>query len=183
MNDRRFKYEEELKPFKPFIYDKYKAFNGTVYRNFLTSPPTEKDATPQSKRVDSGQPEKDSIQISSDEVGAMSERDKSKIVGKYGLSVYRTLEECVSSTLYWVDKIRMNYSLSEARTYLYKKRGPLIFPFEITEEMGMIEAVFDKTGHANFLPYEDVDINEAVIMTDPPTILNIEDEETDEEDV
>lgn len=183
MSDKKFKYEEELKPFKPFIYDKYKAFNGIVYRNFLTNPPTEKDATPQSKRTDTEQPEKASIQFTLEEVESMNLKQKSKAVGRYGLSVYRTLDECVSSTQYWVNKIRSNYSLSETRQYLYEKRGPLIFPVAITEEMGLIEAVFDKTGHANFLPYDDVDINEAVIMTNPPAILNIEDEETDEEDV
>lgn len=183
MSDKKFKYEEELKPFKPFIYDRYKAFNGIVYRNFLTNPPTEKDATPQSKRLDPEQPEKDSIQFSSEEVELMSSKQKSKAVGKYGLSVYRSLDECVSSTRYWVDRIRSSYSMAEARQYLYEKRGPLIFPLAITEEMGMIEAVFDKTGHANFLVYDNVDINEGVIITDAPTIVSIEDKETDEEDV
>lgn len=179
---KKFKYEEELKPFKPFIYEHYKPLNGVVYRNFLSDPPTEKDFTPQSKRPSDDQPPPKPLPITDEQVANMPDRRKAKYVGARALSVYQSLEACVSSTMFWVNKIAQNYSVTEAVAYLNEKRGNIIYAVRITEDMGVIENEFDKTGHANFLPYESVEWNEAVIRDEPPVIISLPMSEEDVQD-
>lgn len=170
--DKKFKYEEELKPFKPFIYENYQPFNGIVYRNFLSDPPTEKDFTPQSKRPSDDQPLAMPPIITDEQVATMPDRKKAKYVGSRALSVYETLEACVSSTMFWVDKIAQNYSLADAEVYIMEKRGNIIYPVRITEDMGMMEKEADETGHRNFLPYDDVEWDKAIVREAPPTVIS-----------
>lgn len=165
---KRLRYENELSPFMDFIKAHYHESCETVFRSTLTKPPTEADSTPQLKRDIKDRVEELDLQITEEDVAEMSEKEKGEYVSERALSVFKSLPKCEANVINLINHIAKKFSYEEAATYLNDRRGAFIVELALTEEAGLIEQRFDKKGHKNLLPYDDVLIDKYIVNTFGP---------------
>lgn len=169
---KKLRYDRELKPFQDFIQEYYQESNETVFRSTLTTPPSEDDSFPQSKRESSERGSALEWELTPAEVDEMSHGEKKEYVADHSLSVFVSMAKCKANVANITRHISRKFSREEAEVYLKDKRGVYIVEMEIDGSIGLIERKADKKGHKNLLLYEDVSIEETIVNTYGPYELD-----------
>ena len=95
--------------------------------------------------------------LSKEEVEALSDKQREKFIGEWGLSCNISEEAARQSFLYtYKSKEERGASKEDLESYVHE-RGRYICRYIITEETGLITP-FDKKGHANLYLYEGVNL-------------------------
>ncbi len=171
-NIRKLRYEAELNPLMDYIEANYCESSLCVFRSTISSPPTEKDSTPQSKRDEAGKGQDLDMILTQEEVELMTDKDKKEYVGNLAISVFNSKEKAEKSAIDFVRHVA-KFSYEEAEVYLNERRGAFIVKMQLSPDVGLLENRFNKKGHANLLLYEGVDIKNLIEETFPA--LKIED--------
>lgn len=165
---RVLKYNAELQPLSDYIQASYSESTVCVFRSVISVPPTEVDATPQSKRLVPERGDELDLPLTQEDVEEMTEAEKKEFVADLAISVFVSKEKAEKNVINMVRHIAKASSHNEAKVYLEEKRGAYIVKVQLSPEVGMLENRFNKKGHANLLLYEDVDIKDHIVEVYSP---------------
>lgn len=157
---RGFKEEEYLAPFADHLALLGKDIPADetveVYRTQHVIPVDEFGQTPNALRARKGTGRRISRKYSPDEVAALTPVERTKAVGKFGLSCNSSEEAAEASFMEGYKKLLDNGASEDELNEYVARRGEHICKFIITSDVGLLTEF--RHNHANLYLYEGVDL-------------------------
>lgn len=176
--ERKLKYESHLGPFrkylKPTCIDLKPGDVLVVYRTFDIVPVDDYGQTPRALRP----PVKEAVnrELTDEEVDTLSDNQRSRYMGEWGLSCNATEKDAIDSWLFTYNKLkRKGADVADLDAYCHE-RGKTLCRFNITTEIGMLTQ-FDEHGHSNLYLYEGVNLEDCRDKEYNYNILNYEEDD------
>jgi hypothetical protein len=166
----KLRYHETLDLFQDVIDRYYYEDTIDVYRTVSTAPPTERDVIPQKFRNTDSAVKNLEIEYTEEDLEGFTDAEKREEVGHYAISVNRSPEKCEKEARRAYRKFKATHTAERAEEYK-QSRGPYIAKFHIQPQHGKISK-FDKKGHANFLLYEGVNLDDVWDPNFPLTYID-----------
>ncbi len=158
---REFDQEERIGVFRDTILNTYQEISEEyiAYRTVTSYPLSPDDQLPLIVRREKEGIQKAKKKYSVDEVAKMTESKIRIEIGHYALSINDTAENCESSAIKHYQNLKDKGATEEELQAYIDQRGEYIAKLSLTKEAGLITE-FNEKGHANFLLYSDVILEE-----------------------
>lgn len=165
MSERRFKYEEYINKFPEVIETEYSEKTVTAFRSVIELPPGEIDYTPRPLRKEDDIL-KYETSLTDEKIASLSYDRKSRLVGKIGLSCNDSPEAALHSIQKQIADVvnkakKGGLDVEEVWPNIMQYReswGKYIVKYNFNPEAGRFSDF--KNHHCNYLPYQNVNIEE-----------------------
>lgn len=171
--EKSLKHEEHFPPLHDIVINQYHPCNNVVvYRTVLTEETSDKDITPNIVR-NYFDGKKSRLPFSEETIQNMNDGQKQKLANQFGISVNNTYEACIESFKENIqNRKEKGISPELIMAYAEEERGVYVRRFVLTLEAGYISDF--KDNHANFYPFEGIELKDFIDPTFPPDRIHYE---------